>query len=119
MENKYLNEEKYQKTNNKVKKIGLSLLLIGVLIGGSLISIGVYNLGPAKKSLQGKVEIEKTKLETFTFRDETFTCERRYYLWEETGFECTDSEQDDEVFWKVVELYRLKHPDATDLPVKE
>jgi hypothetical protein len=63
--------------------------------------------------------IEKTKLETFTFRDETFTCERRYYLWEETGFECTDSEQDDEVFWKVVELYRLKHPDGTDLPVKE
>lgn len=63
--------------------------------------------------------IEKTKLETFTFRDETFTCERRYYLWEETGFECTDSEQDDEVFWKVVELYRLKHPDAKDLPVKE
>lgn len=63
--------------------------------------------------------IEKTKLETFTFRDETFTCERRYYLWEEKGFECTDSEQDDEVFWKVVELYKLKHPDVKDLPVKE
>lgn len=63
--------------------------------------------------------IEKTKLETFTFRDETFTCERRYYLWEETGFEYTDSEQDDEVFWKIIDLYRIKHPDAKNLPIKE
>jgi len=63
--------------------------------------------------------IEKTKLETFTFRDETFTCERRYYHDLDTDLEFSTDEQDDEVFWKIIDLYRIKHPDAKNLPTKE
>lgn len=38
---KYLNEEKYQKTNQKVKKLSLGILLGGLLVGGSLILTGI------------------------------------------------------------------------------
>lgn len=63
--------------------------------------------------------IERKENITLTFRGETFTCERRFFEDPESGLKFTDDEQDDEVFWKIIDLYRLKHPDAKDLPVKE
>ena len=47
-ENKYLNEEKYQKTNKKVKRKGKVLLIIGIvtfLLGITLIILGFTGFG--------------------------------------------------------------------------
>ena len=41
MEKKYLNEEKYQKSKKKVLLIGLLVFICGILVGGSLIGLGI------------------------------------------------------------------------------
>lgn len=66
----------------------------------------------------GPVEI-KTKEIEFIFRGEPFTCKRRYYICLDTGNEFSDDILDNEVFWQVVDLYQLKHPEVKDLPKKE
>ena len=65
----------------------------------------------------GPVEI-KTKEIEFNFRGEAFTCKRRYYVCLDTGNEFSDDELDDEVFWQVIDLYKLKYPNAKNLPEK-
>ena len=52
-EKEYLNEEKYQKTKSKLKIIALCILIIGVLIGVSIIVVG------AKKTESLKDENER------------------------------------------------------------
>ena len=44
-EKQYLNEEKYQKTKNKITIVAILILVIGLLIGGGLIATGLnkYN----------------------------------------------------------------------------
>lgn len=50
MKNKeYLNEEWYQKAKNKVKKVALIILIVGILIGAGLIVAGVITQNNAKK----------------------------------------------------------------------
>lgn len=73
MENKkYLNEETYQKNKKKVTRIAIIVLIVGVLIGGSLIATGLIKQSEidsnyseeSKESLQEKIETEKKNLET-------------------------------------------------------
>lgn len=46
MENKtYLNEERYQKNKKKITKVSLIVLILGLLIGGSLIATGLIKQG--------------------------------------------------------------------------
>jgi hypothetical protein len=65
----------------------------------------------------GPIEI-RTKDVTFNFRGESFTCKRRYYVCLDTGHEYTDDKLDDELFWQIIDLYRVKHPEAKNLPKK-
>lgn len=73
MENKkFLNEETYQKTKKKVIIVAIIVLIVGILIGGSLIATGLKKQNKvnsnyseeSKQSLQEKITIEKQKLET-------------------------------------------------------
>ncbi len=44
MKQEFLNEENYQKSNKKVKLIALIIFIIGLLIGGSLITVGAVKM---------------------------------------------------------------------------
>lgn len=69
--NVYLNEEKYQKTKKKLFVIALIILIIGILIGGGLITFGINKTSPgkiesAKEQLSAEKEIllkSKTEIE--------------------------------------------------------
>lgn len=69
---KFLNEETYQKNRKKIVKVAVTVLIIGILIGCSLIVIGIINHGKvnsnyseeSKQKLQEKIAIEKKSLET-------------------------------------------------------
>lgn len=69
---KYLNEEKYQHTKNKISTIALLILIIGILLGICLISIGIVNnrkinleySDENKNNLTIKINDELVKLET-------------------------------------------------------
>ena len=58
MSNEYLNEQKYQQSNKKVKMVALIILLVGILIGGSLIITGAV-----KMSTVGEAETEDVRTE--------------------------------------------------------
>lgn len=69
-EKKYLNEENYQKTKKKIIRIALIVLIIGLFIGGGLISIGIrkqisinnkYSENN-KQVLKDKITVEEKKL---------------------------------------------------------
>ena len=53
-----LNEEKYQKTNGKIKLLALIILLVGLIVGGFLIYTGVSN---SKSIDKNKVQVEKNE----------------------------------------------------------
>lgn len=70
MKENLLNEEKYQKSKKKISTIALIILIIGILLGGSLITIGIvknhkisskYSV-PYKDNLMEQAEIEKQNL---------------------------------------------------------
>lgn len=58
----YLNEEKYQNTKMKIRNIALVVLIVGLLIGGSLIFTGIKKNLDASAQSQNTSEI-KTKIE--------------------------------------------------------
>jgi len=62
---KYLNEERYQKTKSKLSKLALVILLIGLLVGGSLIATGLIKQSKinSKYSQENKVKVQE-QLET-------------------------------------------------------
>lgn len=70
-ERKYLNEENYQRGKKKVMTIALIVLIIGLLIGGSLIFTGIKKQSDvnskysseSKTSINEQLAIEKQKLE--------------------------------------------------------
>lgn len=71
-EKEYLNEERYQKNRKKIASVALIVLIIGLLIGASLIAIGLKKQGEinSKYSDESKLNIsnqlaeEKQNLET-------------------------------------------------------
>ena len=70
-EKEYLNEERYQKNRKKIARISLIVLVIGCLIGGSLIVLGVVRnknvsskySSESRAELTKQIETEKKKLE--------------------------------------------------------
>ena len=71
MENKkYLNEENYQKTKKKIKVIAVIILVIGIIIGGSLIATGLMKQSKvnsqyseeSKTNISQQLEIEKQNI---------------------------------------------------------
>lgn len=57
----YLNEEKYQKTKNKIKILSIIILVVGLLIGMGLILFGVYKQSKVDE-INKQREIEATKV---------------------------------------------------------
>lgn len=59
--NKYLNEERYQKTKSKITRIAVIVLLIGLLAGGGLITAGIIKQSKIneKYSSDNKVKIQE------------------------------------------------------------
>lgn len=62
MENKYLNEEKYQKTEKSITLVSVLVLIVGLCIGGFLIYKGVAKPGTSKVE-ELKIELENKKRE--------------------------------------------------------
>ena len=70
-DNKYLSEEKYQKNRKKISVVALIILIVGLLLGGSLILLGITKINNVnseysdnnKETISAKLEVEKTKLE--------------------------------------------------------
>lgn len=74
--NKYLNEESYKKSKNKIKRISIIILIIGMLIGITLITLGVIDkmkvnseYSPENKQnkideIESKIEIKENELKS-------------------------------------------------------
>lgn len=63
-ENKYLNEEKYQKAEKSITLVAILILVIGLCIGGFLIYKGVAKPGTLKvEDLKVQLENKKSELE--------------------------------------------------------
>lgn len=70
--NEFLNEERYQKNKKKISRIALIFLIVGLLIGLSLITTGLIKQNKinssysfkSKENLQKKLTTEKANLET-------------------------------------------------------
>lgn len=70
--NEYLNEEKYQKTKGKISIVAIIILIIGLVLGGSLIFLGINKINENnskysddnKSLLEEKLSKEKVKLES-------------------------------------------------------
>lgn len=64
-ENKYLNEEKYQKAEKKITLVAILVLVIGLCVGGFLIYNGIAKPGAGKvEDLKVKLENKKSELES-------------------------------------------------------
>ena len=64
-ENKYLNEEKYQKTEKSITLVAILVLVVGLCIGGFLIYKGVVKPGTSKvEELKVVLETKKNELES-------------------------------------------------------
>lgn len=69
-EKKFLNEEKYQKTKKKITRISLIILIVGVIIGGGLITTGLMKQSKvnsqyseeSKTNISQQLEIEKQNI---------------------------------------------------------
>lgn len=59
-EKKYLNEETYQENKKKITRLAVIVLIVGVLIGGSLIVTGIVKATTAKTELTDK-QTERTE----------------------------------------------------------
>ncbi len=63
-ENKYLNEEKYQKAEKSITLVAILILVVGLCIGGFLIYRGVAKPGTSKvEELKVQLETKKSELE--------------------------------------------------------
>ena len=72
-ENKYLNEEKYQKAEKSITLAAILVLVVGLCIGGFLIYRGVAKPGNSKvESLKVQLETKKRELEDKGIRFNTF-----------------------------------------------
>ncbi len=64
-EKKFLNEEKYQKTEKSITTVAFLILLVGLYIGGFLIFKGAVKPSASKiESLKDELEIKKSELES-------------------------------------------------------
>lgn len=72
-ENKYLNEEKYQKAEKSITLVAIIILVVGLCIGGFLIFNGVAKPGASKvEELKVVLETKKRELEANGVRFNVF-----------------------------------------------
>jgi len=65
VENKYLNEEKYQKAKKSITLVAILVFVIGLCIGGFLIYKGIVKPGASKvEELRVQLETKKSELES-------------------------------------------------------
>lgn len=77
MENKFLNEEKYQKTEKSITLIAILVLVVGLCLGGFLIYKGIAKPASSKiEDLKVTLENRKTELESKGLEFSEFT---KYY----------------------------------------
>ena len=124
----YLNEERYQKTNGKVKLIALCVLSIGILIGGSIIATGAIKTNEVKKEneeivkqieqewaaktrsieqIQNDIDSLEQKIDTVDSEVKALEIEKRK-IFKEDGFSDRYDEKDTEIDNKKKELSKLK-----------
>ena len=73
-ENKYLNEEKYQKAEKSITLVAILVLVVGLCIGGFLIYKGVAKPGTSKvEELKVQLETKKSELEAKGIKFSNFT----------------------------------------------
>ncbi len=73
-ENKYLNEEKYKKTEKSITLVAILILVVGLCVGGFLIYKGVAKPGTSKvEDLKVVLETKKSELESKGVKFSTFT----------------------------------------------
>lgn len=85
-EKEYLNEEKYRKTKKKLRRIALSILIIGIISGLILIGIGIYINITRDKSVINNIRLQIDKeitdngvsLKYYELRDELDKEEDKY-----------------------------------------
>lgn len=73
VENKYLNEEKYQKTEKTISLIAILILVIGLCVGGFLIYKGAAKPKSSKiEELKSELENKKSELESKGIKYDNF-----------------------------------------------
>jgi len=85
-EKEYLSEEKYRKTKKKLRRIALSILIIGIISGLILIGIGIYINTTRDKSVINDIRVQIDKeitdngvsLKYYELRDELDKEEDKY-----------------------------------------
>jgi flagellar basal body-associated protein FliL len=55
MQNEYLNEQKYQQTKKKISMVSVIILVVGLLLGATLITVGIVKMSAVDK----KYELEE------------------------------------------------------------
>ena len=74
IENKYLNEEKFQKTEKTITLVAILVMIIGLGVGGFLIYRGIVKPGAAKvDKLKVQLENKKNELESKGVTYDAFT----------------------------------------------
>lgn len=74
VENKYMNEEKYQKTEKTITLVAILVMIIGLCVGGFLIYKGIAKPGTAKVDrLKVQLENKKSELESKGVTYDAFT----------------------------------------------
>lgn len=100
MENEtYLNEKRYQKNKKKIIRVSLIVLILGLLIGGSLIATGLIKLGKindkysesSRAQQTQKLEAEKKKI------TEEIEAEKQNVLTSKTQLESKIKPVEDEI----------------------
>ena len=64
VQTQYLNEEKYQKNKKNITKIAILVLIIGLLVGGGLITVGLIKNNQTKLSMEEINQIQE-KIDNF------------------------------------------------------
>lgn len=70
---KYLNEENYNLMNDKIKKVAVIILVLGVLIGALLIGIGVYKSYSLNNEISETKSVDEIKVEIDDLNEELIT----------------------------------------------
>lgn len=116
--NKYLNEEKYQKTKNKITLIATLVLVMGILIGGGLIATGIIKNNQLKLSEE---EINQINTEIKNYNSELSLLKyQQNQEFIDNGFSedyYNIKNRIDEIEEKIDELEDKLEPDTFDLPM--
>jgi len=119
-ENKYLNEEYYQRGKKKVMRLALIVFLLGLTIGGGLILTGIMKTNSANSEIAEKeakrtesdvqsdiAEVE-SKIDSMELELNTLRNEKQKIFMEDKGFSDRYYSMDTEIKAKESELSKIK-----------